>query len=122
MEEITTIEQIIKYVNVEAIVAGLLLISAGIAIGVFKVVKIWLVAGSYLDEKSEDFMAIFIGLFLGLLGGIVILSTFNLSIMNYFHSTMAGAFLLFFPLLFAFLCTAVITWIKIKKEKDKESY
>jgi Flp pilus assembly protein TadG len=38
--------------------------------------------------------------------------------MSYFYSSTAGAFLMLFALLFAFLCTAVITWIKIKKEKE----
>jgi len=113
-----------KQINAENLVMGLVFILLGVAIGVFKIT--WLIAGSsalsYMDEEVVDYIAIFFGLFLGSLGGFFILSAFNLDIINYLHSSMAGAFVMLFALIFAVLCTCVIAMIRSYKKKNKDKY
>jgi hypothetical protein len=112
---------IIKQIEVGNLVVGLVILLIGIAIYVFKPNLLFTATLIHnLNEKSEDYLIMFFGLFLAILGGIVVLYGFNFEIMNYFNSLMSGGFPLLFAFLFAILCLFVIVWIRTKKEKNKQ--
>jgi len=120
---ISIIEQVINSKDIGAVIGGLLLIVCGIAIGVFK--QTWLIAGStflaYMKEEAENYVAIFVGLFIGLLGGIMFLGVFictYFEITEYSHNS--ALFMVLFALLLAFLGLFLI--VKIKNYKGKKNH
>ena len=125
---INVIEQIINSKNIWVVVIGLLFILLGVAIGVFK--QTWLIAGSsalsYMEENVVDYLAIFFGLFAGILGGIIFLGMFicayfNINFKDYFNSPLSGIFPLLSAFFLAILCLIVIAIIRTRKEKNKEN-
>jgi len=122
---INVIEQVINSKNIWVAVIGLLFIVLGIVIGVFK--QTWLISGSsffsYMEDETVDYIAIFVGLFVGIIGGYMFLGVFIFTyfdIMDYFHR-FASLFLLLSALFLAILCLLIIVKIKNNKEKNKKN-
>jgi len=120
-EIINVIEQVINSKDIGVVVASLLLILVGVAVGVFKIAG----TGSLvvMEEEAKNYVAIFTGLFLGLLGGIIFLGVFictYFNIMDYFHKRYFFLFLMLFAFILALLCFIVIVKKKNNKEKDKK--
>ena len=121
-EIINVIKQVINSENIGVAVIGLLFILIGIAIGVFK--QTWLIAGSsalsYMEDEAVDYIAIFFGLLIGILGGVLLLGAF---IGTYFDNIFSINFGGILPLLIAFilaiLCLIVIGIYKKKRKKNQ---
>ena len=116
----------IKSGNVKNIIGGLILILLGIVIGVFK--QTWLIAGSsltsltYQDDEAVDHVATFVGLFIGLVGGISILDVFirpYFNIWDYFDNSIAGMLFMLSAFFIAFLCFIAIVLLRTKKGEDE---
>ena len=116
------IEQVIKSQDVVVVGIGFLFILIAIVVGVFK--QTWLIAGSsltsltYQDDEAVDHVATFVGLFIGLVGGISILDVFirpYFNIWDYFDNSIAGMLFMLSAFFIAFLCFITIVLIRTKK-------
>ena len=119
---INVIEQVINSESIWVVAIGLLLIVCGIAVGVFK--QTWLLSGSshltFMDDDAVDYIAIFMGFFIGILGAIIFFSVFvctYFDVLDYFYNNVF-LYLMLFALILAFLCFIVIV---MKKEKNKKN-
>jgi len=100
---------VFKNVEIKPIAIGLLFVVIAVVVGVFK--QYWLIAGVNTSSKKEltkidlDYVGKYFGIFFGVFGSIIILSTFICSyfnIMNYFHRFFGIAIIVFCAFLFLY--------------------